>query len=168
MFAVRMLVLAALFLPAGLASDQDKRALVEEMLTVTHPEKMMDQAMQQVSAMTQQQLQAMNVPADAKPLADQMSAEMMTYVREKLDWTKLKPQFVDIYMDVFTEDELRQVVTFYKSPGGQALLNKMPQLMQRSMVMMQGLMADLPAHMQEMTAKMQKQIEEKQKQAAPK
>jgi hypothetical protein len=163
-----MLLVLALFIPAGLASDMDKRALAEELMAVMHPEKMIDQAMQQVSAIAQQQMQAMNIPADMKSSSDQMNQEMMTYVREKLDWAKLKPQFVDMYADVFTEDELRQVVTFYKSPGGQALLSKMPQLMQRSMTMMQGLMADLPAHMQEMTAKMKKQIEEKQKQEKPK
>ena len=164
MFVTRMLLVLALFIPAGLASDIE---VVEELMAVMHPEKMIDQAMQQVSAIAQQQMQAMNIPADMKSSSDQMNQEMMTYVREKLDWAKLKPQFVDMYADVFTEDELRQVVTFYKSPGGQALLSKMPQLMQRSMTMMQGLMADLPAHMQEMTAKM-KQIEEKQKQEKPK
>jgi hypothetical protein len=161
---VRMLVLVALCIPAGLASDQDKRALVEEMLTVTKPEKMMDQAMQQASAMMQHQMQAMNVPADMKPKADQMSQEMMSYVKEKLDWATLKPQFVEIYMDVFTEDELRSVVTFYKSPAGQALLNKMPQLMQRTMTMMQAQMADLPQRMQEMAAKLQA---EEKKQVKP-
>ncbi|MGA3026293.1 MAG: DUF2059 domain-containing protein [Bryobacteraceae bacterium] len=168
MFTVRILVLAALLIPAGLASDQDRRALAEELMTVMHPEKLVDQAIQQVSSMMQQQIRSMKVPADAQASADQMSQEMMSYVREKLDWAKLRPQFVDMYADVFTEDELRQVVAFYKSPGGQAFLSKSPQLMQRSMVMMQGQMADLPARMQEMTAKIQKQIEEKQKQAAPK
>jgi uncharacterized protein len=73
-----------------------------------------------------------------------------------------------MYADVFTEDELRQVVAFYKSPGGQAFLDKTPQLMQRSIAMMQGLMADIMPHLQEMTSKMQKQIDEKRQQEKPK
>jgi hypothetical protein len=161
------LILAALFLPAGLASDQDKRALAEEMLTVTHPEKMIDQVMQQIPAMMQQQIRAMKVPEDMKPKIDRMLQDETTYMREKLDWTKLKPQFVDIYSDVFTEEELRQIVAFYKSPGGQAFLNKTPQVMQRSMALTQSLMADFPAHIQETIAKMKKEIEDKQEQAKP-
>jgi len=164
MIALRMLVLIALCIPAGMAADQDKRALAEELMAVMHPEKMMDQVMNQLSGTVRQQLQTMNVPEDTKPLVDQMMQDEMTYLRDKLDWTKLKPQFVDMYADVFTEGELREIVAFYKSPGGQAFLDKTPVLTQRSITMMQALMTDLPAHLEEMNARLRKQIEEKREQ----
>ncbi|MGD0620352.1 MAG: DUF2059 domain-containing protein [Bryobacteraceae bacterium] len=163
MFLARIIVVLALFIPAGLAADQDKRALAEEVLTLTHPEKMIDQIMDQMSNMVHQQMQGMNVPDDKKALVDQVAQEEMSYIREKLDWAKLKPAYVDIYADIFTEEELRQVADFYKSPGGQAFLNKMPQVVQRSMTMAQGLMADLPSHLEEMTNKLKKQLEEQDK-----
>ncbi len=168
MIAVRILLVAALFVPASVAAEHDKRALADELLTVMRSEKLIDQVMQQVSASTQQQMSAMNVPPEMKAASEQMNKELMTYLRQTLDWTKLKPQFVDMYADVFSEDELRQVLVFYKSPAGQAFLDKTPQLMQRSVTMMQGLMADVMPHIQEITGKFQKQIEEQQKQEKPK
>jgi hypothetical protein len=77
MFAVRMLVVAALFLPAGVAADQDKRALADELLTVMRSEKLIDQTMQQVSTSMQQQVDAMNIPPDMKSASDQMNQDLM-------------------------------------------------------------------------------------------
>ena len=56
---------------------------------------------------------------------------------------KLKPMFVQIYAELFTEEEINGIVSFYKSPAGKAMIEKMPQMMQRMMPMMQKLMGDL-------------------------
>ena len=161
MILSRIILVTALLLPsAATAADQDNRkALAEELVSIMQPEKMVNQTMEQVSAVMKQQMQSMDIPASMKAETDRMAQEMMAYVKEKLDWSKLKPQYVDMYADVFTEDELRQVVTFYKSPGGQAFLNKTPQLMQRSMAMMQGVLSDLPQRMQEMAQKIKNDAE---------
>jgi hypothetical protein len=45
-----------------------------------------------------------------------------------LDWKALGPAIIDIYTQTFTEQELDAIVTFYKTPAGIALLDKMPQI----------------------------------------
>ena len=42
-------------------------------------------------------------------------------------------EFVRLYTESFTEDELRQVIAFYKTPVGQKTLQKMPELLQKGM-----------------------------------
>jgi len=42
-------------------------------------------------------------------------------------------EFVRLYTESFTEDELRQVIAFYKTPVGQKTLQKMPELLQQGM-----------------------------------
>ena len=46
----------------------------------------------------------------------------------QLDWKALGPAIIDIYAQTFTEPELDAIVTFYKTPAGSALLDKMPQI----------------------------------------
>jgi hypothetical protein len=44
---------------------------------------------------------------------------------------------ISIYVTVFSEDELKGMLAFYKSPVGQAVISKMPAVMQQSMALMQ-------------------------------
>jgi hypothetical protein len=46
---------------------------------------------------------------------------------------ELEPRIVEIYADTFTEQELKQYVRFYKTPAGQKLLEKSPELSARGM-----------------------------------
>jgi len=44
---------------------------------------------------------------------------------------KLLASSADIYARTYSEAELEQIVAFYKGPAGQAMLNKMPEVMNR-------------------------------------
>ena len=46
---------------------------------------------------------------------------------------ELEPRIVEIYADTFSEDELKQFIRFYKTPAGQKLLEKSPELSARGM-----------------------------------
>ena len=46
---------------------------------------------------------------------------------------ELEPRIIEIYADTFTEQELKQYVRFYKTPAGQKLLEKSPELSARGM-----------------------------------
>ncbi len=61
----------------------------------------------------------------------------------------LKPLFLKVYMDTYTEEELDGILAFYKSPAGQAFVAKTPQLMQRSMQLMQEQMANVQPRLEE-------------------
>ena len=58
-------------------------------------------------------------------------------IREELSWAKLKPGFVAIYAETFTQPEVDGLIAFYEGPIGKALAAKTPQITQRSFQMMQ-------------------------------
>lgn len=45
--------------------------------------------------------------------------------------------FIQLYMSVYTEAEINELIAFYESPIGQKTLEKMPLLMQESMAINQ-------------------------------
>jgi len=61
-------------------------------------------------------------------------------MREELNWEKLKPMHVQLYRDTFEQEEIDGLLAFYRSPVGQAFVNKMPLVMQKAMAMGQSQM----------------------------
>jgi len=158
MFTKRFaLIVSCLLLPAALVAQDHKAALADELLTSMKVDKMIDQLLQQMPAMFQQQMQQLNMSGADKDKADKLMQDLTMYVREQLDWTKMKPEYVLIYSETFSEQELQGLVDFYKSPVGQAFIEKMPVVMSKTMQIQQGKMADVMAHVQEIIRNAQSQ-----------
>ena len=76
--------------------------------------------------------------------------ETMTSVKELLDWNKLEPMYVRVYQKSFTQQEVDGMIAFYKTPTGQAVLNKMPVVLQNTMAEVQQMMQPMIQRMQRM------------------
>ncbi len=69
-------------------------------------------------------------------------------LRSELSWDKMLPVQMQIYRESFEQHEIDGLITFYSSPAGQAFVNKMPLVMQKSMTMMQGTMQQVMPKLQ--------------------
>jgi hypothetical protein len=74
-----------------------------------------------------------------------------------LTWEKLRPLYVQIYQESFTQEEIDGPIAFYESPAGVAFVEKLPFVMQKSMSIMQSRMAPM---MEKMKAAMKEAIAE--------
>jgi hypothetical protein len=98
------------------------RAAVRELMEVAHIREMLDQSSE---AMLQSQLQQM-------PQLAPVAYVIRDFYHEQMSWSVLEPEFTQLYLEVFTEQEVRDITAFYRTPAGQQMLSKMPQLMARS------------------------------------
>lgn len=48
-----------------------------------------------------------------------------------MTWEIFGPKMIDIYAEAFSEDELKDLVAFYKTPTGRKAITLMPELMQK-------------------------------------
>jgi hypothetical protein len=142
--------------PFAHADEATKAAKIEEMLAITHADTMIKQVMAQMQPMMAEQMKKLNLPDDARAAAEEMQKKMTALIAEKLSWENLKPSFIKIYSETFSEEEIGGIVDFYKSPAGQALTNKMPQLMQKSMAITQNLMSELMPEIAKMSEELSK------------
>jgi len=55
---------------------------------------------------------------------------------EEINWEPIKPGMSQAYADVFTQDELSSISSFYATPAGQATLTKQPELQEKTMQIM--------------------------------
>ena len=59
----------------------------------------------------------------------------MDLITNEMGWDKIKNDYISMYADTYTEEELQGQITFYKSPVGQATVSKEPELVKKSMEM---------------------------------
>ncbi len=138
-----LLVAMACPVQSLLADEAGKKTQIEELLGLLNIDKMTEQALAQLP----QQIKSM-APSGDPGMAQEFLDKMTPIIRDRMSYAKLRPEYVRIYSEVLTEDEVSASLRFYKSPEGQSLLKKMPQLMNRSMEVGQKAFADLMPEIQ--------------------
>ncbi|MBN8885617.1 MAG: DUF2059 domain-containing protein [Rudaea sp.] len=115
------------------APTDNKTKLALELVQVVQFDKMMQSVQTQTRAIMEKQLESTAKCEAAKPIVGEFggkTADLMTGVLSSNDF---KVDVAAVYAEVFSEDELHQIIEFYQSPLGKKLLERMPQLTQKSM-----------------------------------
>ena len=169
-------ILVAIFLSATpflCYAAEPSQESIEKLLTVTQTQKLVEQMIPQMEDMMKsvadKEIDAQKLPpeksAKAKTLSASITKKMTAILREQLSWDNLKKIYIPIYRDSFTQEEVDGLIAFYSSPAGNALIAKMPIVMQKSMAAMQQLIVPMMQEMQKATAQA---VEEMKKQAEAK
>ena len=129
-----LVLLLPLTIPAH-ADDASKRTKITELLTVLKVDQVgkqiVDGASQQTDALGHREFGTTETPDQQKKVAD-LHKQVVTLISPAVDWKTLQPEFVAMYSTAYTEPEVDGILAFYKSPSGQALLKKGPQIGQQS------------------------------------
>jgi len=148
---------AALLLSGALHAAPASPQSVEAVLEVTRVEAMLNTMYANLEPMMRQAMQqsvgGRKVTAEEQRLLDALPGKFAALMREEMAWEKLKPLYVQVYAESFDQEEIDALLVFYRSPAGQALIGKMPVVMQKSMALVQG-------QMQSFLPRMQKAIDE--------
>jgi hypothetical protein len=149
--AAAVLALAALFSTAHAATAESVERLLQVMKVQSQLETMMSRtlpAMQQSmrESMLASMRQAMGDrfdPERARRMFDNVQARVDPMLRELTSWERLRPDLVAIYSETFTQEEIDGLAAFYDTPLGRALVDKMPEVTQRSVQLMQRRLAPM-------------------------
>jgi hypothetical protein len=145
------LLLALLALTTGLfAQDKSavapantaKQALAREVIAAMHADKMFDGMAAQMKQMASQMAA---LPADATPEQRQKFEALQGKIMD-LSMTSAKDLLLMmdvIYADVYSEEELLAMRSFFGSSAGQSMLAKQPQIMAKIMPLVQEMQRDL-------------------------
>ena len=127
MKAMTRILLAATILaiagPASRADQKSHRKAAEELLKVMGVEKQLQGSIDQV----------LDVQIKANPAIAPHRDAMKRFFTKHMSWSSLKDDFITIYVDAFTEDDLVQIRKFYETPAGKKVVQKTPELMAKGM-----------------------------------
>jgi len=142
-FALALLAAA----PFTGAQELTKEAKIERLLTVVNADNMIDQMLDQIKAMSASQLPPGTTPAQAAQ-AREIQNKVMDLVKARISWEKMRPQYVKLYAETFSDEEISGMLAFYGSPAGHAMLEKMPTLLTKIMQVAQGQIQDIMPEIQ--------------------
>jgi uncharacterized protein len=146
-----LLLIAVLALsPAAFAQENAaKLALAREAISAMQADKMFDGLAAQMKQMAAQQSQ---IPASATPEQRQKAEELQGKIMDlSMSEAKLLITKMDaIYASVYSEAELKAMVAFFKSPEGQSMMAKQPQIMAQIMPLVQEMQQSLMPKMQKL------------------
>jgi hypothetical protein len=128
---------------------------------MTKPDGMINQMLQQYKAAFGQGMeQSLNKqiaargadPAKYQDAVHRFENQLFGLLAQQLSWQELRPRFAAAYSDTFTLDELRAIDTFYATPAGQAMLQKMPALLQKCSEIGRAQVANTQPEIEKLTA----------------
>jgi uncharacterized protein len=158
--------LVAGLLAAGLAhadTTPPSDASIHKLMDVMHASALMDGMMGQMKNIMQQSaVQAAGHPLDAKEqqiLSDNIG-KLAGVMQQQLSWSKLEPAMTDIYRKNFSQKEVNDLLVFYQSPTGQAMIAKMPEVMQESMQIGQAQVRAVLPQIQQISQEMTQQLKD--------
>lgn len=140
-------VVAAAVFTAGIAraDDASKREKLHEMFHLSHIDQllnqMLDQQRTQLPKLMQRMMPNGTVSPEQQKDLDAFLLKLDGIVRQEASWEKMEPQFTDIYASVYSEQEVDGLIAFYKSPVGQEMVAKQPEIVAKSQTVTQAMFA---------------------------
>lgn len=125
---------------------------IKELLAIVEAQKLIDGMLDQIGSQVDSDMQ--RVLAGKAPTARQRRAieskksAMIALIQRELAWGKLEPMYVRMYQESLTEEEVAGALAFYKTPAGQALIHKLPVLMQKAMLDTRKMLTEIAPQLQ--------------------
>ena len=158
---VMLFLLLALMSSAALA-DPPSDASIRELFEITHIQTFLVTLRSTMGRGMQQGFAAAtankNLTVEQQRIVDGYMRRMETIFDEELVWSKIEPIYLQVYRENFTQDEIDAINAFYRTPAGQAVIEKMPASTQRAAQLMQPNIQEMLKKMQALQADATKQL----------
>ena len=137
--------------------NEGRRQLAEELLNLMNVRETTEKTFANIKQTMPDQMKKMGeaMGQTNRPAASPVNFDkMMDMITQELSWDNMKEDYITLYANTFSEEELKGVIAFYKSPVGQAFSSKQSELASHSMEISQKMMLKIMPKIQELTQKM--------------
>jgi len=100
------------------ADETSHRKAAEEMLLAMNTDKVMQTMVDEM----------LDLQTKQNPTLAPYKAVMKKFLTKHLGWDSLKDDMVKLYVESFTEAELKEMTRFYKTPVGRKAIEQLPKL----------------------------------------
>lgn len=154
---------AAMCVCTAAAAASPSSESIDKLFEITDVQKMLVTMRQQVDGLTKasitEALKGEQLTPQAQRAVEAYRVKVAAILNDELSWEKLKPYYAQLYSESFTQEEVDGMLAFYATPAGQALIVKMPTLMQRIMASMPQRMAPMMQKIQAAAGELQQELQ---------
>ncbi|HEX4772454.1 MAG TPA: DUF2059 domain-containing protein [Bryobacteraceae bacterium] len=141
LFSIIGLLLVAAAPKLLVADEASKNAKIAEIFQLAKLDQSLKQTLEtsanQIKSGFFQQLMGLQLTPEEQRAMENVQNKLQALLAEGLSWSTLEPMYVKLYSDMFSEDEIDGMLTFYRTPAGKAMLEKTPKLIAQANVIVQ-------------------------------
>ncbi|MCP3965441.1 MAG: DUF2059 domain-containing protein [Lentisphaerae bacterium] len=147
----------ALSVSAAAPKDKKRMAMTEKekaaltFLTTMRVEQRMQRSFEMVKKMQMGIVSNTLKGVKDQDIANKVNSQVLDMVRKEFSWDNFKDDFMKIYANVYTLDEMQKMTEFFQSKTGQAFLDKSPMVQQQMMPLVQKKVMALIPKVQKLT-----------------
>ena len=175
-FLLAALLLAGMSVASAGDAPHPSQQAVQRLISLMQMDQMLDQMrgqMKKAMVLGAQQASNGKLDADEQAIVDKYLNNLSDVLFASLSDDKFKKVVFSMYADNFSEKEISDMIAFYQSETGQAMIRKMPAIMQQSSQFAMTMLADVRPQMDQLMKQMQSELaavhdRKQQKQASPK
>ena len=134
-----LFVLAAFVFPAQAAPPTSKA--LERLFDAMYPPGTSDEMYTKVLAVLTTRVKTQigdgRSPEDAARIYGAVAPKIERLLKEQMGAAAAKKDFIQVYADVFSSEEVQDLITFYESPSGRALRKKSALVLEKNLALMQ-------------------------------
>ena len=159
---ITVLFIVTICFASGAAQMTPDYDSVEELLLLLRIDETLARTFEQMRPTFLQYFQQM-VAGELTPeqlqIVEKYMGKLLDLMQEEMSWEKLKDDYIRIYMSVYTEEEIQELIKFYQSPVGQKTIEQTPILMEQSMEISQKYLMNTWPKIQALSEEMQAELE---------
>jgi hypothetical protein len=120
------------------AVTPERQKLAEELITVLDMKTQLEASFDLLRGSQMQTmakaLEQQGVPQTAEQKENQKKTmdAVISIFKEEMNWEKVRPIYANIYASTFTDQELKDLTAFFKTPVGKAFASKSPELQKKT------------------------------------
>jgi hypothetical protein len=157
---ILLLVAATCFAAAPKPSESS----IRELLEITKAKKLVDSMVIQMDTVMKNALaqaaRGQQPSLELNAIADRMQKKLMDLLKEELDWSVLEPIYVTVYREHFSQQEVDGMLAFYRTPVGISVVDKLPLVVEQSMLAMQTRMGPMLKKLELIQAEVVREVQQ--------
>lgn len=128
----KLCIIALLLLSVGTAFGDDKEKVARDLYQAMNADNVVDQVMESMKPIIQQMmaLDMATATPEQKKEADEVLDKVHKICLKTFPKKEMADLSVEVYKDVFSLEELKEILAFYNSPVGKAFAKKQTQIIQ--------------------------------------
>lgn len=132
------LLLANFAIQPVLAADQPpSTASIKTLIAILKTHALLTAEQQRLRSALQRQmtlsLHGQVLSAKQQKILNDLLDQDTALIKRTISWQRMEPFYIQVYQQSFTQKEVNDMTAFYKTDAGQAIVNKMPVVMQHIM-----------------------------------
>ncbi len=161
---ISVVAVVFLSLTSAVFAESSKRESVEELLEISNVDSMMDSMYGQMTQMFSGMEEQLGVQPEEREVFNNYMARLVEAMQKEMSWEVMKEPMIDLYLKHYSEQEIQDILAFYRSDTGRSMIEKMPAVMQDSMQVSQEMMVNFIPRLKEISEELKKELEENRSQ----